>query len=61
MKVLPRDDRTVVRKDLVRCRIDGMEVDVRRPRIDPAARTVDEGVHRRKDLIDLDDETGLLL
>ena len=38
-----------------------MEVNVGGSRIDPAARSVDERIHRRKDLVDLDDEPGLFL
>ena len=38
-----------------------MKIDIRRPRIDPTARSVDERIHGRKDLVNLDDEAGLFL
>ena len=36
-----------------------MKVDIGGSRVDPAARSVDERIHRRKDLIDLDDKTWI--
>jgi hypothetical protein len=55
--ISPGNHGAVVRQDFVCLRIDCVKVDIRRTRIDPAARSVDERIHGRKDLIDLDDET----
>jgi hypothetical protein len=55
--ISPGDHGAVVRQDFVCLRIDCVKVDIRRPRIDPAARSVDKRIHGRKDLIDLYDET----
>jgi hypothetical protein len=58
---LPGDRGAVVRQDLIRLRIHRMKINIRASWIDPTTGSVGKRCHRGQDLVDLNDEAGLLL